>query len=206
MRSARLYSDMARSRKHSDALLEISQAVSAGEHVSLMIENILKIALDAVDAELVLIHHFNTSKKCFETVVSCDNDKIEHSSETINLGQEVEGFVAETGDFIQIDSYIHEQRDPESDIKFDTEFNLNRHYKTSSVMCAPIVDPEGNTLAVIKAVNKASSYGSEQGDAATSWSEEDSAIIQSIAESTGVALHKSLLLQDVLIEQKKNKR
>jgi len=73
-------------------------------------------------------------------------------------------------------------------------------------MCVPVVDPEENILAVIKVVNKnfvKSPGGGEMEEAR--WSEEDSLILQSIAESAGVALHKGKLLRDVMNEQKKNK-
>ena len=99
IRSAKLYGDMARNRRHSDALLEISQAVSGEERLEEMMENILKVAVEAVDAELVILHYFDESTKKF--VHTVDSDGAE-KDEIIQLGEEVEGYVALHGGFVQV--------------------------------------------------------------------------------------------------------
>ena len=221
IRSAKLYEDMARSRKHSDALLEISQAVSGEENGEEMIKNILNVAVDAVDADLVILHHYDPNSKQFSNSVDSNGDSKE---EVIHLGEDVEGFVAQNGEFVQLDDFesflkdprlsdkIIEENDSENDDDEDTfdfknhaNLQKNRTYIQKSVMCAPVIDPEGNILAVLKAVNKNNNSVHADNEDQIKWSEEDSSLLQSIAESAGVALHKAELLSDILNEQKMNK-
>ena len=201
MRSARLHEEMASARKHSDALLEISQAVS-GEIDSLdVIERILKVAEDVLNPEKVYLYLLD--KESGELV---NTEEVEEDGmmveERIKLGCGVEGFVAESGELYQSDDTksCDTFRSVTREQNHSSLRNRRKNTNTTNVICCPVNDPELNVLAVIKAVNKCNSEG-----LATNFSPEDSTIMQAIADSAGVALHKANLHEEIMIEQRKNK-
>ncbi|GMH58501.1 hypothetical protein TrST_g1030 [Triparma strigata] len=188
MRSARLHEEMTPARRHSDALLEISQALSNEMETNDVIDRILKVARDVVNPQYVSLYLVDEE--------TGDLQSTNNSEMRIPYGEEtLEGFVAANNEIHHID-----------DVKASSnEFKLGDTGKhagivTKNVICAPVADSDGKVLAVMSAFNKTGSEG-----LITDFGEEDELIVQSIADSAGVALHKANLLENIKCEQKKNK-
>jgi len=65
--------------------------------------NILKVAVEAVDAEVVILHHYDGTK--FNMTLNSDG---EVGEEVIKMGEEVEGFAAQNNEFVLIDDFKRE--------------------------------------------------------------------------------------------------
>lgn len=98
----------------------------------------------------------------------------------------IEGHVAKTQVMAQVDASSSDSRFEIGDAK--------------NVVCAPIATSHGKVYAVIKFTNKLNSEARH-----IQFSREDATIIQAIADSAGVALHKARLRSKVTSEQRKNK-
>ena len=79
----------------------------------------------------------------------------------------------------------------------DARFDIG---DAKNVVCAPIATSQGKVYAVIKFTNKLSNEARS-----IQFSKDDATIIQAIADSAGVALHKARLRGKVTSEQRKNK-
>ncbi len=199
MRSARLHEEMMFARKHGDALLEISQALSGEIETADVIDRILKVAHDVVTPERVILYLVDEDTG---DLVDALDDSPER--ETIKMGEGIEGMVAETADIFQSDDARNDMIFRELDSKC-TSTSPKRCSETRNVICAPVCDPSGQVLAVIKAVNKQESGEERVGEGDLFFAKEDVTIVQAIAESAGVALHKAKLLDSIVNEQRKNK-
>ena len=77
--------------------------------------------------------------------------------------------------------------DPYNDPRFNKETDKKTGYKTESILCLPIVDAGGDTVAVLQAINK-------KGDGKfTKFTEDDEMVMEHMAMQVGVILSNQLL-------------
>jgi len=119
--------------------------------------NCSRISVFTVDEERQVCH-INISKDLQKDV-------------TIEYGQGIVGYVAQTGETVRLD-------DPYADRRFFREFDRRTDFKTDSLMACPISDRNGRRVGVIEALNKANGP----------FSETDEKVLESIASEISEVL------------------
>jgi len=105
----------------------------------------------------------------------------------VPFGKGIAGWVAQQGEVANIaDAY--------TDGRFEKQADMDSGYKTTSVLCAPIRSPAGDTVAVLQAINKT------RGPCFTA---EDQAVLEQLSVLAGISLRNAKLYQDALRQQQK---
>lgn len=79
--------------------------------------------------------------------------------------------------------------DPYKDTRFNKDTDKKTGYKTESILCAPILDASGETVAVLQAINKKA----EDDGKFTSFDEDDEMVLEHMSMQVGVCLSNQLL-------------
>jgi len=99
------------------------------------------------------------------------------------MGSGIGGWVAENGQPLNLkDAY----RDP----RFDPEWDRRNHYKTTSMLCHPIVDRDGNIVGVLQVLNKRSGY----------FTVEDSALLEAVASQIAISIFNRRLVTTLAVK------
>jgi GAF domain-containing protein len=88
--------------------------------------------------------------------LEADQDTEEDENEQIKIpyGSGIAGFVASTGQALNIpDAYL--------DARFNSTIDQITGYKTKSILCLPILNENGQCIAVAEAINKSSDLNDE---------------------------------------------
>jgi hypothetical protein len=140
--------------------------------------NTVSLLLDADRCSLFLVADDElsteeTNKKCLISVVfdaksknemknqrnDCDEKEEDSDNEIIKIpyGKGIAGCVASTGKSLNIpDAY----KDP----RFNRSIDQQTGYKTKSILCLPILNENGQCIAVAEAINKLSDQAKDNGD------------------------------------------
>lgn len=84
----------------------------------------------------------NSSKQSFTAACDIENEKIR-----IPYGKGIAGYVAATGQALNI-------QDAYQDTRFNPSIDSITGYRTKSILCLPILDENGQCIAVAEAINK----------------------------------------------------
>ena len=101
------------------------------------------------------------------------------SRAVIPKGKGIAGHVALTGEVLHVS-------DPYRDPRFNKQADKESGYVTKSILCAPVRDSDGRSIAVLEAINKLDGAFSEQ----------DTLILEKLAMLAGIALHNAQLVED----------
>ena len=225
LRAAKLHQDIIAAKRQSDALLEISQALAEEGDLDDIIQRILSVARDIVNAETVLLYLVDET--------TGDLVSSEDETEVIVKGEGIEGTVAEDQETVIINNSADEEGEGGD---------------TRNIMCCPVVDSEGRTCGIIKLINKRGKEGKVRAGGAKDgkskgreersdyfmfqstkinlttshsslrsslaprlphrqldvFSNEDSVVVNAIGDGAGVALHRARLYDNIRAEQRKN--
>ena len=160
------------------SLLKMNRSVSMEMDADQVLERIVEVSYDLLNADRIAI---------FTKVPGEDLLYVSHARDVargryIPTTKGIAGRVATTGQLLSVsDAYSH----PDFNASMDTQTG----YRTKSILCAPVLDPEGTVLAVVEAINK------KNGATFTS---EDALFLTYVAEAAGISLHKSFLHQETL--------
>ncbi|KAI8925946.1 hypothetical protein BC831DRAFT_400568 [Entophlyctis helioformis] len=110
------------------------------------------------------------------------------SSFSVPLNKGIAGYVATTGKIVNLqDAYTDDRFNPEVDIK--------TNYRTRTILSVPVPGPKGNIVGVANLINK---QPSGPNDTATPvFNVIDEEIFNSFAVFCGLALHKTMLLEEI---------
>eukprot|EP00455_Lapot_gusevi_P026189 TRINITY_DN2765_c0_g2_i2.p1 TRINITY_DN2765_c0_g2~~TRINITY_DN2765_c0_g2_i2.p1 ORF type:complete len:705 (+),score=207.60 TRINITY_DN2765_c0_g2_i2:54-2117(+) len=196
---ARLYDEAIHRRKQTEALLRISELMSAELGTEKVVPRIIEATYSLVPAERISLFMVNekpaveiadseekTSQKELVCVVSKDEN---FKGVRIPWGSGIVGHVALTGRSLNI-------HDAYSDPRFDSAADQKTGFVTKAILTVPVTDRDGSVLAVIQAVNR-------QGKADV-FTSEDVTILESMAVSAGILLRKSQLLSQAVAAQRKS--
>jgi HD-GYP domain-containing protein (c-di-GMP phosphodiesterase class II) len=168
--------DLARRAAKLTSILEVAKAMAAARDLELLLPLIIYEAAKVVDAD-----------RC--TLFILDRDRGELWSKVaqgaareirIKLGHGIAGTVAETGEVINItDAY----QDP----RFNRQVDLSTGYRTSTVLCVPMRDAQGEVTGVLQALNK------HRG----SFDAEDAELLLALGGQAAGAIENALLHEEI---------
>ena len=100
------------------------------------------------------------------------------SDTRIKIGEGIAGWVAEAGEPIVVN-------DVRSDPRFQGRFDDLTHFRTRSILCAPLIS-RGRTIGVVEVMNRASG---------TRFTKKDMSLLMTLVEPAAIALENAILFQ-----------
>ena len=170
--------DLKRRVRELTALTEASMAINSVMNTDRLLEQILELSREVMTAEAssLLVLEPETGKLQF--VVARGTAGPTLKSTTVDLGQGIAGWVAQTGEPLLIaDAY--------QDARFDPSYDQLTSFRTRSILTVPIVI-KGAIAGVVQVINKVS---------AEAFDERDLHLFQSFASMASIALENARLFE-----------
>ena len=105
----------------------------------------------------------------------------------IPKGAGIAGHVAETGEILNVP-------DPYADPRFNKQTDKDSGYLTKSILCVPVRDGNGKTIAVLQAINKLNG---------STFSSDDQMVLEKLTMLAGISLRNAQLFEDSELQKNK---
>jgi HD-GYP domain-containing protein (c-di-GMP phosphodiesterase class II) len=178
-------------------LNEISIALSSERELDTLLDRIVREAMNLTRAEGGSLYIVEEDQLRFAVmrndVLDLHSTSPGTSDEPVTLpvsSSSISGYVAQTGDVINIDDAYDLPDD--SPYTFDASFDEEHNYRTKSLLGLPLHINNENVLGVLLLVN-----ARDAGDDVTSFPEEKTRMIRSLASQAGVAIHNAQLNEEL---------
>jgi len=186
LENARLQENIEKARRDEHQLLGMSQALSSELHLDGLLEKVVSITTDVLEAERSSLFLYDpvTNELWTKVAEGLSTDIIRIPA---NAG--LAGNVFANRRAINIpDAY--------RDARFNPEVDRRTGFRTRSTLCAPIINKQGDTIGVIQVLNKRGGpFGVR-----------DESRLRALAAQAAVALDNARLFEDVLNERNHNER
>eukprot|EP01029_Cantina_marsupialis_P010294 TRINITY_DN2343_c0_g1_i1.p1 TRINITY_DN2343_c0_g1~~TRINITY_DN2343_c0_g1_i1.p1 ORF type:complete len:1150 (+),score=214.32 TRINITY_DN2343_c0_g1_i1:145-3594(+) len=193
---AQMFSKISSARKRLDATLDIVKTVNQEIDPEKIISNIMHVANSFVQAKHVLFFKVNMqTRQLIKMDVSSTKPIVDASAtrrgsvtQTLALDNSIAGECALSGAPINV-------LNPEDDPRYNKEQGVLFGESVRSLLCVPVKNNDSEVVAVLQAANKVSG---------TPFTAEDELLIECVADSAGIALHKTELFTETLRQKRKN--
>ncbi|MCX6151005.1 MAG: GAF domain-containing protein [Ignavibacteriales bacterium] len=166
--------------KKLSVLLEISKRINSKTDLDDLLNTIISISLDILNAERATLFILDKGKNQLWSRVGTN---INYSEIRFPSDQGIAGEVAITGASQIIDSpYLHP--------KFNKEIDAQTGFVTRNILCVPLKNLKGDIIGVFETINK------KEGN----FTKDDEDFINILAVNTGISLENTLL-QEKLVKQ-----
>jgi phosphoserine phosphatase RsbU/P len=128
-------------------LIDAAKSLNSTLDLDELLDVILETALRVVDGERGSVYIFNEARTEIWTKVARGLDRDGEKIIRLPLGKGIAGYVAATGDTINIPEAYHDPR-------FNPEFDRKTGYRTRSILCAPMRNRDGGIVGVFQLLNK----------------------------------------------------
>ncbi|MBX2976509.1 MAG: GAF domain-containing protein [Ignavibacteriaceae bacterium] len=166
--------------KKLSVLFEISKSLNANRNLDDLLDQIVILSADAINAERATLFLVDKANK---QLWSRSGIGLETKEIRIPIESGIAGEVATSGETQLID-------DPYSHPKFNKKVDLQTGFVTRNILCLAIKNLHGEIIGVFQILNKKSG----------TFNEEDAMFLAAMAASTGIAIENALL-QDELKRQ-----
>lgn len=158
-------------------LIEAAKSLNSTLDLETLLDVILETALGIVDGDRGTVYLMNDERTEIWTKVARGLNRDERSTIRLSLGKGIAGYVAATGDTINIpDAYL--------DARFDPAVDRVTGYRTQSILCAPMRNREGQVVGVFQLLNKR--HGT--------FTEDDGTIIEALSVHAAIAIENARLV------------
>ena len=169
--------------QRAEILLEVAKITSRANGIESLIKNILELAKKFVHAQASSLFLIDSKRNELYSSIF-ESDGVEQKIRfPISTG--VAGYVATSGVTANIANAYQDSR-------FNPEFDRKNNFKTISMLSVPIFGPEGNIVGVTNLVNKLDEHGN-----IGTFSPNDQSLFEGIAVFCGLALHKTMLIEEI---------
>jgi phosphoserine phosphatase RsbU/P len=128
-------------------LIDAAKNLNTTLDLEQLLDVILETALHVVDGDRGSVYVFNETRTEIWTKVASGLDKEGSKTIQLPLGKGIAGYVAATGDTINIPEAYHDPR-------FNPEFDRVTGYRTRSILCVPMRDRDKRIVGVFQLLNK----------------------------------------------------
>eukprot|EP00002_Diphylleia_rotans_P033653 TRINITY_DN7173_c1_g1_i1.p1 TRINITY_DN7173_c1_g1~~TRINITY_DN7173_c1_g1_i1.p1 ORF type:complete len:902 (+),score=163.63 TRINITY_DN7173_c1_g1_i1:68-2773(+) len=142
IRNATLYEEALKQQTRTKSLLEVAMALSSLDDLNSVVQLIMSHAQTLVDAERFCLFEVDQEDAVLRSRVADGHDKI-----ILPLTKGVAGYVVKTKESIIVD-------DPYEDTRFHKEIDKLTGFTTTSLVCLPILNRDGNVIGVVEMINK----------------------------------------------------
>lgn len=197
LENAQLRERLRRAELRLHGLQELGQILASDPNLSTVLDEIIRRTTQLLECERATLYLVGEDRVTLWSQVS--NGELTHTIE-LKKGQGIAGWVAEHGRTVNVkDAY----RDP----RFDARFDLATGWRTRSMLCQPLRDPQQRLLGVIQAMNKRpGEFRGQPGSARPSAEVEtdgyftptDEDLLETIASQAAVLIRGSRLYLDLV--------
>ncbi|KAJ3279886.1 cGMP-specific 3',5'-cyclic phosphodiesterase [Borealophlyctis nickersoniae] len=183
-RNAELYARASRDVEKSKALLELAESLFGEDNVQELGRKIIENARNMTRADKASLFLLDAGKNELYSAVF---DTVTKRRLTFPLGRGIAGYVAQTGEIVNLD-------DAYTDSRFNKDVDVETGYRTRSILCVPVLGPSNKVVGVATLINKLTPDGT---GGVLQFDGEDVAIFRAFSIVCGLALHKTLLLEEI---------
>jgi phosphoserine phosphatase RsbU/P len=159
-----------------EKLIEATRRLNSTLDLNELLDIILDLALQIVNADRGTVYLLDEKKGELWTKIARGLDLSSKSILRLPLGKGIAGYVAATGDTINIpDAYL--------DPRFSPEFDQKTGYRTQSILCMPMVTKDKKRVGVFQLLNKHTGP----------FSDEDAQIIDALSVHAALAIENARL-------------
>jgi response regulator RpfG family c-di-GMP phosphodiesterase len=181
-------------------VLRLSQEMSKYRDLDILLEQILTLAREFVQAEAGSIYlHERSSLRFWHT----QNDSLQKSASTEKKWvystfsipidhRSIAGYVAETGEILNIDDAY--QLPPGVPYAFNREYDQQAAYRTQSVLTFPLKMYHGTVLGVLQLINARDRAGNIR-----SFSKEEEPFVMHVANSAAISIERAQLTRALIL-------
>jgi len=174
--------DAASLRRHLDALLAITRRLASEPRLDPLLESIAEETCNLLDAErATLFLYDNSTDELFSRIAT--KSEIEVIRMPADRG--IAGSVARTQACLVIPNAY-------ADPRFNSDVDRKTGWRTRNLMAVPMTNLHGDLVGVVEALNKRSGP----------FTENDTALMQALADQAGVALERARLLEEFLAKRR----
>ncbi|RHY20408.1 hypothetical protein DYB28_000057 [Aphanomyces astaci] len=133
--------------RRTSAILQVVKAVADENHDTHgMILRVVQVAKDALNCDRLTLYLCNSVRRELVCCV-CRDSMVDRFC--LPYGKGLAGHVATTGKLLRIANCYDDPR-------FHPDVDVKSGYKSVSMLCAPVISADGDTIAVLQAMNKSS--------------------------------------------------
>ena len=137
----------ARELRKFEQLIEAAKKVNSTLDLDELLDIILDMALRIVNGDRGTVYLVDEARREIWTKVSREQDGTGRVTIRLPIGKGISGYVAATGDIINIpDAY--------NDPRFNPELDKQTGYRTNSILCMPMRNKEDKIIGVFQLLNK----------------------------------------------------
>ena len=192
LRKSKLFEEAIATRKKTEALLQISELMSADLQSERIMSKIVQAAYMLVNAEVILLYMVDEAASELVCEVGKDGSK----GTRIPLGHGVAGHTALTGRSLNIVDAQNDWRfDPSEHAQFVKNSSApTKTNKVQTILAIPVKDYLGKNVGVIEIINKRSLNN----QTILPFSSEDEDVLNSLAYTAGAVLRKAKLFDEAI--------
>ncbi|KAH9245058.1 hypothetical protein BASA81_017475 [Batrachochytrium salamandrivorans] len=164
-------------------LIQLASTLYVEDNTKKLIQKIVGMAKQLIGADKASFFIVDHEKQQMHSSVF-DNET--ECSFVVPLNKGIAGHVATSGNMINL-------QDVYADDRFNPEVDVKTHYHTHSMLSVPVVGPTGKVVAVVSMINKLVPGSTEP----TVFTKSDEDMVSSFAVFCGLALHKTMLLEEI---------
>jgi serine phosphatase RsbU (regulator of sigma subunit) len=166
------------------ALLDVSKAISREAHLDDLLQVIMAKATEVIDADRSSLFLYDESKNELWSKIAQKLGKIKEIRFPVGVG--IAGEVAKSRKVINI-------KDAYTDPRFNPDFDKKTGYRTTSILCLPMISIDGNLVGVIQVLNK-------KGGGA--FDKRDESLLEALGAHAAVALERARLTEAYVEKQR----
>ncbi len=162
-------------------LLKINEALTSQTDFNVLLNLIVSKSSELLDAERATLYLLDAEKNELWSKIA---EGIDHANQTIRLtmGQGIAGFVASTGQYVNIeDAYLDRRFDPSND--------FSNGFRTRSMLAVPLQDTQGIMVGVLQVMNKQRERGPFDHD--------DEELLMALSSTAAIAIQNARLIEEV---------
>ncbi len=163
-------------------LIEASKNINSTLDLDKLLGRILDAATKSIDADRGTVYLVDEIKKELWSKVLQGENMVEIR---LPVGKGLAGFVAETGEIINIpDAY--------NDPRFNPDVDKKTGYRTNNMLCMPMRNKDGKTIGVFQLLNKKGGV----------FGKEDEQFIDALSSHASVAIENARLAQEMVSNER----
>ncbi len=163
-------------------LIEASKNINSTLDLDKLLGRILDAATKSIDADRGTVYLVDEIKKELWSKVLQGENMVEIR---LPVGKGLAGYVAETGEIINIpDAY--------NDSRFNPEVDKKTGYRTNNMLCMPMRNKDGKTIGVFQLLNKKGGV----------FGKEDEQFIDALSSHASVAIENARLAQEMVSNER----
>ncbi|MEX1138438.1 MAG: ATP-binding protein [Bacteroidota bacterium] len=163
-------------------LIEASKNINSTLDLDKLLGRILDAAIKSIDADRGTVYLVDEIKKELWSKVLQGENMVEIR---LPVGKGLAGYVAETGEIINIpDAY--------NDSRFNPEVDKKTGYRTNNMLCMPMRNKDGKTIGVFQLLNKKGGV----------FGKEDEQFIDALSSHASVAIENARLAQEMVSNER----